>query len=335
MKNHLKGTWTHIKKESREIKKFILDNKALGVFFVIILLITTIILSLDAPRKFVPGTIITIEEGSSVKQASTILKENNIIKSKAIFNFVIQLSDKKTVSAGEYLFDEPLGVIKAAHRIIESDFGIAPKTVTISEGMTVIEIAKRMEDTFVNFNTENFISLATKYEGYLFPDTYKISRNADEIDIIEILRANFNDKMLSIKDEIENSGKTLDEIITMASIVEKEATRDTIQQVSDVLWNRIETGMPLQVDATFVYSIGKNSFTVTKDELRDENDSYNTYVHEGLPPTPISNPGMEAILASIHSQPTEYFFFLTGRDGKMYFATNFEGHKRNRALHLD
>ncbi len=101
------------------------------------------------------------------------------------------------------------------------------------------------------------------------------------------------------------------------------------------MWNRIEMGMLLQVDATFVYSIGKNSFTVTRDEMRDESDEYNTYVYEGLPPTPISNPGLESILASVNHNPTEYVFFLTGRDGNMYFATNFEEHKRNRSLYLD
>jgi UPF0755 protein len=121
----------------------------------------------------------------------------------------------------------------------------------------------------------------------------------------------------------------------MASIVEKEATRDTIQEVTDVLWKRIEEEMPLQVDATFVYSIGKNSFTVTRDEMKDEEDPYHTYVHLGLPPTPISNPGLDTILASINHRPTKYFFFLTGRDGRMYFAVDFAGHKRNRSLYLD
>jgi UPF0755 protein len=218
---------------------------------------------------------------------------------------------------------------------MNSEFGIPVKDVTISEGMTVQEIATRMSHNFPKFDTENFLNLALKYEGYLFPDTYRFSLNVNELQVIEAMRENFNTKIFSIKTEIENSGKTLDEIITMASIVEKEASRETIQEITDVLWHRIEIGMLLQVDATFVYSINKNSFTVTKTEMRDETDPYNTYIHRGLPPTPISNPGMESILASINNNKTENIFFLTGWDGEMYFASDFDGHIRNRRLHLN
>ena len=149
------------------------------------------------------------------------------------------------------------------------------------------------------------------------------------------MKDNFNNKISKIQDQIDASGKTLNDIVTMASIVEREATKDTIQEVSDVLWKRINLDMRLEVDAVFVYSIGKNSYNVTLDELRDKNNPYNTYVHKGLPPTPISNPGIESILSSVHTKPTEYIFFLTGRDGKMHFSTDFDGHIQNRKLYLD
>jgi UPF0755 protein len=97
----------------------------------------------------------------------------------------------------------------------------------------------------------------------------------------------------------------------------------------------MEIDMLLQVDATFVYSIGKHSFTVTKDEMQDAENLYNTYRHRGLPPTPISNPGLESIRASLYPESTENLFFLTGQDGNMYYATNFEGHKSNRILYLN
>lgn len=288
----------------------------------------------DSPSSFKEEVIVEIPEGVSVKEASNILKENKVIRSRTIFNVVLQMSGGKVV-AGEYLFSKTESVFSVADRLSNGKYGIPIKTVTLSEGMTVMEMAERLEYNFPNFNTDNFINLALKYEGYLFPDTYRFSANVSEVDVIETLRETFDIKVSEIRSEIEASGKTLDEIVTMASIVEKEATRDTIQEVTDVLWHRIDIGMALQVDATFVYSIGKNSFTVTKTEIRDEDNEYNTYTHKGLPPTPISNPGLDAIKASISPNPTEYLFFLTGRDGQMYFAVDFDGHRLNRARYLD
>lgn len=310
-------------------------NKAALVVLIATVIIGAFMFKIDTPRNFTPGLILTIEDGSSVKQVADILYENNIIKSPTIFNIYVQLKGDSIVFSGDYLFDEKQTVFEVANRIMNSKYGIPIIQVTITEGMTVREIAERMESRFPKFNTSNFLNLASVYEGYLFPDTYRFSMNVNEVQVIETMRENFNNRISAVKDDILKSGRTLNDIITMASIVEKEATRDTIQEVSDVLWNRIEVGMLLQVDATFVYSIGKNSFTVTRAEMQDETDLYNTYVHIGLPPTPISNPGMAAIMASIYSNPTDYLFFLTGRDGEMYFARNFEEHIINRRRYLD
>jgi UPF0755 protein len=263
------------------------------------------------------------------------LKDEGVIRSRTFFELLVQFMGNRTVKAGDYLFSDPQSIFTVANRISEGIYGIPSKEITLAEGMTVIEMSERLASRLPNFNEDNFIKIALKYEGYLFPDTYKINALADEIDVIEMLRNNFNDKVEGLREEIEASGRTLDEIVTMASIVEKEATRDTIQEVSDVLWHRMDIDMVLQVDATFVYSIGKHSFTVTKEEMRDEDNPYNTYVYKGLPPTPISNPGLAAIKANIKSNQTDYLYFLTGRDGEMYFAADFDGHRRNRALYLD
>jgi UPF0755 protein len=335
MNSHIQNIKNHFITELKELWDLISHSKPTMVFIILSILLTFFLIKIDTPRKFVPGTIVEIEEGSSVKQAAETLVEENIIKSSSIFNFYIQFSNNKTIAAGEYLFEEDANVFTVAQRLMKGDYGIPIKEVTLSEGMTVHEMGIRLASNFPKFNEQNFLNLALKYEGYLFPDTYRFSLNVDEFQIIETMRDNFNARLLPIREQIENSGKTLDEIITMASIVEKEATRETIQEVSNVLWHRMDLEMLLQVDATFVYSIDKNSFTVTKDEMRDESDEYNTYVHLGLPPTPISNPGMESILASINAEPTEYLFFLTGRDGEMYFAETFDGHKENRRRYLD
>ena len=121
----------------------------------------------------------------------------------------------------------------------------------------------------------------------------------------------------------------------MASIIEGEADSYSRQEVADILWKRIDEDMPLQVDATFVYSIGKSTFDLTLNDLRNEDNPYNSYVFRGLPPTPINNPGIKAIRSAARQNDTPYLFFLTGRDGNMYYASTFEAHKNNRRLYLD
>jgi UPF0755 protein len=335
MNEHLKDILLNIKKEFFEIVDFIKENVLISIVGLIIILGVIFYYLISSPLPKNAEILIDIEEGTSVKAAATMLKEKEIIRSRTIFSLIVQFSENKTIGAGTYMFDEPENSFKVARRLKNLDFGIPVKSVTLSEGMTVEQMATRLESNFNYFDTENFIKLATKYEGYLFPDTYRFSALIDEVEIIEALRNNFNDKILPLKEEIENSGKTLDEIITMASIVEKEADRNSIQEVTDILWHRMEIDMALQVDATFVYSIDKHSFTVTRAEMQDDSNPYNTYTHKGLPPTPISNPGLEAISASINPNPTEYLYFLTGRDGNMYYAADFDGHRENRRLYLD
>ena len=103
--------------------------------------------------------------------------------------------------------------------------------------------------------------------------------------------------------------------------------------VADILWRRIRKDMPLQVDAPFKYFNGKNSYTLTKTDLKDDHD-YNTYTNKGLPKTPISNPGIDAIRAAITPTPNQYYYFMSDKRGNMYYAVDFEGHKRNRELYL-
>jgi UPF0755 protein len=121
----------------------------------------------------------------------------------------------------------------------------------------------------------------------------------------------------------------------MASIIERETrTAEDRRLVSGILWKRISIGMPLQVDATFEYYTKYNTYTVTKQVMR-EDSPYNTYTNKGLPPTPIANPGLDSIIAALKPTASPYLYYLTGRDGKMYYATDFAGHKKNRRLYLD
>jgi len=280
----------------------------------------------------VPFTI-EIEKGESVKEISAYLREEGVIRSETLFNTLVILFPKnRKVVAGEYLFHESPDLFELVYRVTHGDYGIDSRTTRIPEGATLLQIADLFEQNYPRFDKSAFLQLAEGKEGYLFPDTYTFLENVRAFEVYEMLTNTFNEKILSVN--INDSKYTLEEIVIMASIIEKESTAEGRQEVGNVLWKRIEMDMPLQVDATFVYERGKGTFDLTLADLR-EDSPYNTYVNKGLPPTPIANPGLDSLKAAANPEPTENLFFLTGRDGEMYYASDFAGHKKNRARFLD
>lgn len=315
------------------LEKISLKRKQIIVITVILVIMFYIILNTTAPRDFESGITINIAKGESVRGAAIKLREQKIIKSSSFFNFLIFFYSQKVIE-GDYYFEKPINLFTVLNKITTGDYNLETKNITFFEGITVAEMAGRLKNTFPEFDDELFIEMAKEKEGYLFPDTYKFRVNVSPKDVIEAASRNFSRKIEQNKDVIENSKYSLEQIIIMASIVEKEATADTRQEIADILWRRFENNFLLQVDAPFLYSINKGTFDLTVDDLKS-NNPYNTYTKLGLTPTPIGNPGMESILAAANPRPTKYFYFLTGRDGKMYYAETFEGHKKNRLLYLN
>ena len=152
--------------------------------------------------------------------------------------------------------------------------------------------------------------------------------------MLAVFEENFNVKIKSIDDAIRAFKKPLKDIVIMASILEAEArTTETRRIIAGILWKRLDIGMPLQVDAAFQYIDGKTTFQLATSDL--ETDSpYNTYTRKGLPPTPITNPGLDAILATITPIKTPYLYYLTDKDGKMHYAVTHEGHLANKEKYL-
>jgi UPF0755 protein len=184
----------------------------------------------------------------------------------------------------------------------------------------------------MQFNKEEFLNLAKGREGYLFPDTYFVSGSVNPSEIIQMMENNFTKKITSVPG-IATSTHTLKDIITMASILEGEALPKDRAVVAGILWKRLGMGMPLQVDSTFSYVNGKNTYELTLDDLKIDSP-YNTYEHKGLPPGPISNPGLDAIISALTPTKTKYLYFLTEKDGTIHYAKTFEEHKRNKELYL-
>jgi UPF0755 protein len=199
--------------------------------------------------------------------------------------------------------------------------------VRIPEGATRVEIAQIMERKFGRFKMAEFMQITKKKEGYLFPDTYFFLPNVEAPEVAKVLEDNFYAHLHEIYDEVVLFEKPLDEIVIMASLLEKEAyDLETMRMISGILWKRLEIDMPLQVDAVFLYINGKNTYELTLDDLATTSP-YNTYKHKGLPPGAIANPGLDAILAAVTPPETDFLFYLSDREGNTYYSRTFEQHK--------
>ncbi len=292
-----------------------------------------------APRPFPDQALVTIERGESLTQAATSLKEKGVIRSAFWLKvFITIMGGEKRVIAGDYYFPSAVSVFKVAKMIHDGEFGLIAIKVTIPEGTSSIEIAKILEKQFPAFNSKDFAKEVAdnNYEGFLFPDTYFFMPNTKALDVISMMRENFARQIKPYEDDISKSKKSMNDIVTMASIIEEEAdgSLESKRIVSGILWKRLSLKMPLQVDSPFVYYNGKNSYTLTKEDLT-EVEPYNTYVNKGLPPTAIGNPGIDSLRAAIAPTNTDYLYFLSDKKGNVYYAKTFEDHQTNRQLHLN
>jgi len=195
-------------------------------------------------------------------------------------------------------------------------------------------MAVLLEETFSDFDRLSFLDQTR--EGYLFPDTYTFFETVPVPQIIEELEMRHSEIIAELmKTYSLPEGFTEEDWIILASIVEKEAnTAESRRMVADILLRRLEVGMALQVDATFVYGVQKDSFTLTTEDLLEDHE-YNTYTRKELPPTPISNPGEDALRSVLEPILNTAVYFLTGLDGVMYYADTYDGHLDNRRLYLN
>ena len=149
-----------------------------------------------------------------------------------------------------------------------------------------------------------------------------------------LLSNKYNEEIKLLETKISAQSLSLDEIIVLASIIEREAnTPESKHLVSGILQNRLAEGMYLQVDASLEYVLDKPLSELTPEDLKIDSP-YNTYLYKGLPPTPIGNPGLESIMAVLEPAQSDYFFYITDTDGEFYYAKNFEEHRKNVAKYL-
>jgi len=314
-----------------------LNIKIVSALLCVIIIFLVYLLALSSPVNFPEDSTFSIKKGETLSSVSTHLKEGGYIRSELFFKILVYCFDGKAqVNAGNYFFTSKENSIILAYRINRGKYNSLPIKIIIPEGLNSREIFEVLSSGLPNLDKIDFIKEAQKKEGYLFPDTYIFSDEVRVIDIIYMMNNNFQERIEEndIAQKIKSFGRSLSDVIKMASILEGEARQlETRRIIAGILWKRISLGMLLQVDSVFKYESGKTTFTLTTEDLKTDS-AYNTYTRQGLPPTPISNPGLESIEAAVTPIETNYLYFLTDKTGTMHYATTHAGHVANKAKYL-
>jgi UPF0755 protein len=245
--------------------------------------------------------LFNIEKGEGSRDIAINLEKEGLIRFAPIFRiYVLTVGVSEKLQAGKYELSPSMSIYQMAKRFASGD--VAKKIITIPEGFTVKQIEEKLN-----------ITIDPNLEGFLFPDTYHFSYDAAPGEIVEIMRDNFEKKITQdLREEIARQNKTISEIITMASLIEKEVkTKKDKDLVSGILWKRLKIGMALQVDSEMW-----------------------TYENRGLPPAPICNPGLESIKSAVYPENSEYWYYLSTEEGRTIFSRTLEEHNAARAKYL-
>lgn len=337
------------------------------IFFLVFLSFIFLLWGIYLPKNSSANedVVFDIEKGSGLREISLKLEEAGLIKWAPLFQIYALVAGRGgKLQAGSYSLNSSMNmpeisekfargeVIKNFFTVIEGwslrDIGQAIEGKEIFQanelwriaGFPAIDYSKANDLLRPHDFSQKFAFLKEKpansgLEGYLFPDTYEIGQRKDPEEIIEIMLANFDKKItLDLRAEADRQAKTIFEIITMASLIEKEVkTKEDKELVSGILWKRIKIGMPLQVDATISYITGRQGTKISIGETQTDSP-FNTYRYRGLPAGPISNPGIESIKAALYPKESSYLYYLSSSDGTTIFSRTLEEHNIAKAKYL-
>lgn len=300
----------------------------------------------NAHRPVNPGDkttkIFVVPKGQGISQISQKLKREGLIKSSLAFQIlVVKAGLLGKIQAGDFRLSPSMDLTQIMTLLQHGSLDI---WVTLPEGWRNEEIAEALQEK-LGIPTGEFLRLAR--EGYLFPDTYLFPKEATAAAVVNIMRANFEQRFdSSLRQEAQKKGFSTEQVVILASMVEREAKDENDRPlVAGILRKRLNEEMPLQVDATVQYVIanlrcqnpkvkcGWWPKKLTKEDLKI-NSPYNTYLNPGLPPTPIANPGLAAIKAVIYPQDSDFWYYLSDRQGQMHYAKTLAEHNKNIEKYL-
>lgn len=290
-------------------------------------------------RAFQPQ-LVRLREPTDADTLAQRLYRRNLIRNPRLLAWWLRWHGKRTVTPGDYEFSPNQGMLEIADILIQERF--TRNWVTIPEGWTMARIAERLhergiadKDEFLRLchQPERFRDLdmplpeGLHLEGYLFAGTYRLPPGTGaEAAIRAMLSATRQRIYLPYKEAMAQRGLTLHELLTIASMIEKEVLHDDERpRVASVIYNRLKRKMPLQIDATVLYGMGYWKERVLYKDLRYPSP-YNTYLHRGLPPGPIASPGLASVRAALNPEPTDYLFYVAQADGYHRFSRTYEEH---------
>lgn len=313
------------------------------------------ILSLLGPVDVASSTeeVVQITHGMTATRIGSLLAEKGLIKSVLLFRLASTLGrSNRSLKAGEYVLSKNMGTFQILNKIAAGEAALFP--FTIPEGVTLSQIAGYWEER--KFGSANDFAEALrdpifrkKYdidsddlEGYLFPDTYMLPHGISERDVIDEMLRQFSKNMshlmaaradLDVNTDINLSRH---QIVSLASIIEKEAmVAEERPIISAVFHNRLRRGRKLESCATVLYSLGYPRRKLTNDDLRNTDSPYNTYIHTGLPPGPICNPGRDSIAAALAPSEDGFLYFVSKNDGTHYFTASYNDFLKAKRRYRD
>ncbi len=287
---------------------------------------------------------VDIPQGSGSAAISKILADSGIVRDANSFRAALWLSGEgRKLKAGEYRFDQPVSARQVADKIARGEIYVRP--ITFPEGLTIKQMAALYEskgfgpaqdfvDAAKNATLVSAVDPDAKdLEGYLFPDTYNLKRKESAAQLIPKMVTAFMKAMTpDLLEKADERNLTLRQLITLASIVEKETgNKDERSLVAAVYANRLRIGMPLQCDPTVIYALdraGRYDGNLTRANMQIDSP-YNTYRYPGLPPGPIASPGRASIVAAASPAAADYLYFVSRNDGTHAFASTLDEHNRN------
>jgi len=292
---------------------------------------------------FVPSSFkgewkeVKIPEGTNYTKGVNILREEGIIKNALPLLLIGRVTgaDRK-LRAGYYYLSASMGPWDVFNRLKKGL--IIEYAITIQEGATLEDIKLKLrekglidEESWKLVKDKDFLASlgikAPSLEGYLYPDTYNLAKGMKPENILRIIVERLREKIKdSLKKRIEELGMSENEVLTLASIIEKEAQVDEERPlISAVYHNRLRKKMPLQADPTAIYGVKKNGEKIVRSDLR-KHTKYNTYIIKGLPPGPIASPGIKSINAALYPADVDYLYFVSKNDGTHHFSRTPEEH---------
>jgi UPF0755 protein len=303
-----------------------------------------------------------VRPGDGASSVATRLKDEGIVRSRSLYLLSLVLSGNASrLQPGAYDLRGARTFGAITDRLTSGFANRLEVTITVREGWNLRQIQAELAclgfeqaDDFFDAvgepGMESFSPPAdwlerypflktrqagTSLEGLLFPDTYRIYRDAPAEEAARVMLDNFGRKMTGgVVEAVQTSGRGFLGVLTMASVVEREVqTPEDRRLVADILWRRLDRGMRLQADSTVNYATGASRPSATAADLEVESP-YNTYMHAGLPPGPISNPGLDAIAASAAPMANDFWYFLTDVEGGVHYAKTYDEHLANKARYL-